>query len=66
MKDFQLETRTNFPSDKFTLDFANIIGSKRLLWLNVYLELDGKNHDVDLLLEDSLREIFNKQLDLQS
>ena len=57
LTDFQLETRSNFPSDKVSLSIEQLTDSNTILWFNVFLKLNGK-HAVDLMLEDSARNVF--------
>ena len=56
-KDFQLNTGgTNYPSDKLSLNIANLTKSKLMRFFNIYLQLNGQ-FDVEILLEDSKREL---------
>ena len=61
LTDFQLETRSNFPSDKVSLSIEELTDSNTILWFNVFLKLNGK-HAVDLILEDSARNVIISDL----
>ena len=54
---FRVDTKDNFPSDKFTLNIGELTRSKYVQWVIFMLKLNRKN-DVELLLEDSRRK-FN-------
>ena len=57
-KDFQLNnTGTTYPSDKLSLNIANLTKSKVMRWFNMEFQLNGK-YDVDILLEDSQRNFY--------
>ena len=63
-KDFQLNnTRANYPSDKLSLNIANLTKSKNIRWFNMYFQLNGK-YDVEILLEDSKRNVQPFSLDI--
>ena len=51
-------TRSNFPSDKLTLNIGKMTRSKFVQWFTLLFQLSGKN-DVDLILEDTKRKSFN-------
>ena len=55
VKDFLVETRSNFPSDKVTLNISDLTRDRFILWFNIFFKVNGKHH-LDLLLEDSARE----------
>ena len=54
-KDFQLNTSgTTYPSDKLSLNIANLTKFKRMRWFNMFFQLNGK-YDIEVLFEDSKR-----------
>ena len=59
LSEFQVKTtRSNFPSDKLTLNIGKMTRSKFVQWFTLLFQLSGKN-DVDLILEDTKRKSFN-------
>ena len=54
MNDLLIETRTSFPSDKITINMADITKAKFINWFNFLVNLNGR-HGVDIILEDSKR-----------
>ena len=54
-KDLQLHTSgTTYPSDKLSLNIANLTKFKRMRWFNMFFQLNGK-YDIEVLFEDSKR-----------
>ena len=53
-----LESRPSYPSNRLTFTISNIIRDKDLRFLNIYLNLT-RQFDVDLILEDSKRNLIN-------
>ena len=54
-KDFQLNTSgTTYPSDKLSLNIANLTKFKQMRWFNMFFQLNGK-YDIEVLFEDSKR-----------
>ena len=55
LKDFRLHTSgTTYPSDKLSLNIANLTKFKRMRWFNMFFQLNGK-YDIEVLFEDSKR-----------
>ena len=57
--DFQLNTTgTTYPSNKLSLNIANLTKSKLMRFFNMYFQLNGI-YDVEILLEDSRRKFHS-------
>ena len=57
-KDSQIETRSQFPSDKVTLKRSFTTKNKLIRWFNLGFMMNGK-YDVDLFFEDSKRKCLD-------
>ena len=61
MKDMKMmkESRPSYPSTKLTFNIANITKGKPIRWFNIdLLNLNGR-FDVDLIIEDTLRNFLS-------
>ena len=60
LREMMIATRASYPSEKLTITLANRTRHKFIRWINLWLDLSGKQHAVEVFLEDSKRNIKKK------